>query len=131
MKEFEKEIKSQILELDNIPLTVTDRNQKTKEFREILKQKRKEVTAVFFADQNRLKQLFEQDAEEEFEFSHLPAQVKQNIHGLAWELGHAYGHSEVLNHYDGLVEIALSAYNAGKSAKLKKGGRIMPMPYTL
>jgi 23S rRNA pseudoU1915 N3-methylase RlmH len=44
MKEFEKEIKSQILELDNIPLTVTDRNQKTKEFREILKQKRKELT---------------------------------------------------------------------------------------
>lgn len=47
---------------------------------------------------------FRNDLEREFGTDIYPEKVRNKIFYKAWEDGHAYGHSEVLNHYDDLVD---------------------------
>lgn len=52
---------------------------------------------------------FEKDVETYFGFSDLDSETKRIIHEIAWQRGHASGYVEVLNQYDDLVRLALTA----------------------
>ena len=54
-------------------------------------------------DQQRLSQEFQDDLFDEFEVSDNPKRYK--CFALAWENGHAHGHSEVYNHFGDYVEL--------------------------
>lgn len=52
------------------------------------------------------------DAEDAFEFAHLPSEVKQKIHSMAWDAGHASGYYDVVNSYHDFVDLALLCYKS-------------------
>lgn len=68
----------------------------------------KEDRLAWRIEENRLRAMFEKDAELEFGFSELPEKAKQKIHEMAWSEGHACGYSEVMNCYPDLVELAMA-----------------------
>ena len=48
---------------------------------------------------------FRRDIEEYHSFTNLPKEVKDKIHLIAWDRGHAHGYHEVFCQYDDLIEL--------------------------
>ena len=63
--------------------------------------------------------------------AHLPDDVRSMIYAAAWDHGHSYGESEVMNLYPDHAELALAAYAAGRAqvaTKLRKWADDMGTP---
>ena len=58
---------------------------------------------VYNTEQQKLEQEFQDDLFDEFRVSDNPKRYK--CFALAWENGHAHGHSEVYNHFGDYVEL--------------------------
>jgi hypothetical protein len=54
--------------------------------------------------QNEIEDNFKSDLEKEFGTDILPKSIRDKIFSKAWEDGHAYGHSEVLIHYEDIAD---------------------------
>lgn len=50
--------------------------------------------------------IFENDAEEAFEFSHFDPKLKSMIHAYCYDKGHSAGYSNIACYYADIVEIA-------------------------
>lgn len=77
----------------------------------------REMGSPYRNEEAKIISLFRWDAENEFGFSHMPDSVKESIHRIAWEKGHASGLREVWMEYDELAELCVKSYNAGKEGE--------------
>lgn len=104
---FAEEITKQIKDLDNVRLTVEERNLEIKKLNTTLAEHNAQVRAKYNEAQEKLNSEFEADVEDNFGFADFPDRVKSRIHYLAYEEGHAGGYSDILAQYDDLVEFAV------------------------
>jgi hypothetical protein len=102
-KGYEEELLDQ---LNNTPLTKADYDLALEKIKERVKDLKTQHLLQDRIETGRLLGEFWIDCEEEFGFSDFPDEVKEFIHGKAYEEGHAYGFSEIANKYDDLVEFA-------------------------
>jgi hypothetical protein len=103
---FAEEIKNQIKDLDNVRLTVEERNFENKRLQTVLAEHNLQIRAKYNEAQDKLNAEFEADVEASFGFTDYPDVVKTRIHYLAYEEGHAGGYSNILAQYGELVEFA-------------------------
>ena len=92
-------------EINNTPLTQTERELKLKDLSELKKSLLKQRREEYHAEETRLRNEFEQDVEQDLWITHLPDSVKSKLHALAWEDGHSSGFHEVYNCYDKYIEL--------------------------
>jgi hypothetical protein len=103
---FAKEIAKQIKDLDNVRLTIEERDSEIKKLNTVLADHNTEIRAKYNEAQSKLNSEFEADVEDNFGFADFPERVKGRIHYLAYEEGHSGGYSDILCQYDELVEFA-------------------------
>lgn len=99
-------IKKQLIEqINNEPLTVTQREGKLKNVSKEAIQIAKELNAPYFLEASKLDMEFWDDARESLEYKSLltPTGV-QKLESKAYEDGHAYGYAEVYSKLQDLLE---------------------------
>ena len=116
-REMEATYNRTILELDDQPLTVSDRLEKIKAIKEEMVNHNKEIIIAHSIDQVRLNEEFNKDCEEHFGFDHLPLELKDRIHYIAYERGHSGGYSSTFEEYGDIVDIVKFAYEIGNKTK--------------
>jgi hypothetical protein len=94
---------AEIHALDNIALTVLDRELKKKKIIERKKQAIKELQREYHADRNRLLDEFQLDCEHWHNFASFPPVIKRKIHGMVES---TEGLKNKSDKYDELVELA-------------------------
>lgn len=104
--DYDKYIAEEIAKLDDIPLTVKERQEKIQELKNQLSERESEVRKAYREESDRIYNEFCKDCEKFWEFAVMPEAVKQQIHYEAWDRGHYAGYSEVLVYYEDLVEFA-------------------------
>jgi hypothetical protein len=104
---FAEEIAKQIKDLDNVRLTIEERDLEIKKLNTVLAEHNSQVRAKYNEAQGKLNSEFEADVEDNFGFADFPDRVKGEIHYLAYEEGHPGGYSDILAQYDELVEFAV------------------------
>lgn len=102
-QEYEEELLEQ---LNNIPLTKAGYDFALGKIKERVKDLKAQHLQEYRNEESRLNHQFRKDCEVAFGFADFPDEVKDFIHGKAYEEGHAYGFSEIANKYYDLVEFA-------------------------
>ena len=99
-------------ELDEIPLTVKDREGRVEQLKEDGIEALNDVRKAYREETTRLEELFRTDVEDVLFPDGLPDVVKTEIHSLAWEEGHSYGFQEVYGCYDKYLDLAELCVNS-------------------
>ena len=63
---------------------------------------------------NRLRNIFFDDLDAELGLDGLPIEVRKKFHTYVWDIGHGYGYHEVYAVASEVVDVVLSAFEAGK-----------------
>jgi len=100
-EEYEEELLEQ---LNSIPLTNADYDLALEKIKGSVKDLKRHHLQQYRNEESRRKHQFYKDCEKEFGFADFPEEVKNFIHGKAYEEGYAYGFSEIADKYDDLVE---------------------------
>ena len=101
-------LQEELERIDKLSLTQDEYNHLKKLAPQVAAQK------IYNQAQEEMRKLFEQDMEEEFGFSYLPNEVKERVHGAAWENGY-YG--DVYAHYPDIVDLVESVWVEDKDGK--------------
>jgi hypothetical protein len=99
-----KEYRAELLDnLNHQRLTKAEYDEELKALEKDVKALKQKHLDDYRSENAKLMGQFYKDCEIEFDFSDLPTEVKDFIHGKAYEDGHAWGFESIAGHYEGLV----------------------------
>lgn len=91
--------------LDNVPLTKHQREQREEEITKQAKQEFEALAAVYQKEENRLLELFWEDVNKDFGLTDISQAKRLILQWYAYEKGHSIGYSEIYNHYCDIVDL--------------------------
>lgn len=104
-------------QVDETSLTLDERKQAVANVNDKVESEYKKLRSQYNDEEDRLRQAFFRDLDEDLGTDVLPDDVRATFHSYAWGSGHSCGYHEVYNVALNVADVVLAAYEAGKQGK--------------